>query len=322
VEGAVAPLIISHASEDPRFKDHPGLKQYGIESYIAVPLFRPDGTPFGTLCALDPLPTTLSEDDLDLLQLFSQLVTYELRAEEDLQTLRRLLQRTEHGRDRFLGMVGHDLRNPLTTIKLSARSLSQSRSLSPEDRQEVRLIEQSADRMRRLTGDLMEFTRSRLGGGFPIEPRPADLHDLCYRTVREFKAIYPGREIVLSLEGNGQGLCDPDRMSQVFSNLLDNALRHSPSTSRVEIRAGEREGRFSFTICNGGIPIPPDAQEIIFLPYLQDVQGEGKKEGLGLGLYIVDQIVRSHGGTVRVRSGPEEGTVFSLLLPFPSIRKS
>ncbi|MBW3623505.1 MAG: HAMP domain-containing histidine kinase [Armatimonadetes bacterium] len=229
--------------------------------------------------------------------------------------LHRLLRRMEQGRDQFLGMVGHDLRNPLTTIKLSAYALMQSSTLTADDRQEVVLIEQSANRMCRLTEDLLEFTRSRLEGRFPIEPRRADLHDLCYRSVREYKSLYPGRKIGLSLEGDGEGVCDPDRISQVLSNLLDNALRHSPDGTPVEIRVRDRQGEFTFEIHNEGPPLSEEVKETLFLPYVQDMQGKGNKGGLGLGLYIVDQIVRAHGGTIQVRSAAEEGTTFDLTLP-------
>ena len=280
-----------------------------------MPLFRPEGSRFGTLCALDPLPTSLSESDLDLLRLFAQLVTHELRAEEDFHLLHRLLNRMEGGRDRFLGMVGHDLRNPLTAIKLSAHALQESPSLSPADRQEVALIEQGANRMRRLTEDLLEFTRSRLGGGFPIELRRVDLHDLCYRLIREYKTLYPGRKIELTLEGDGEGECDPDRVWQVLSNLLDNALRHSPSDTPVRVGMRDHEGECSFQIHNLGLPIPAAEMESIFLPYIQGQKREGNRQGLGLGLYIVDQVIRAHGGTVEVHSTAEEGTTFTILLP-------
>lgn len=215
-----------------------------------------------------------------------------------------------------MGMVGHDLRNPLTAIKLSAQALRGSSSLSPADRQEIALIEHGANRMRRLTEDLLEFTRSRLGGGFPIEPQRVDLHDLCYRLIREYKAFYPGRKIELSLEGDGEGECDPDRVWQVLSNLLDNPLRHSPPDTPVRVGVRNHEGECSFVIHNLGLPIPAEEMELIFLPYIQGQQREGNKQGLGLGLYIVDQIIRA-GGTLNLRSTIEEGTTFTFRLPGP-----
>ena len=283
------------------------MKQYGIESYIAVPLYRPDGTVLGTLCALDPEPARLAPDDLDLLRMLSQLITHELRAGEEL----RLLHRMGQNREQLMGIVGHDLRNPLTTIHLSALALRKDPSLSRDHLRELTLIERGAHRMNRIVVDLLDITRSQLGRGLPVEKKSADLHDLCIRAVREYRSIYPERRIELELEGGGEGMCDPDRMFQVLSNLMGNALMHGPEESPISVRAGDDGERVIIQVRNGGFSIPREVLPTLFQPSPR----WGEEGGLGLGLYIADQIVRSHGGTLQVRSAAGSGTTFTIALP-------
>jgi signal transduction histidine kinase len=306
--GEAAALLISHASADPRFRDHPAPRLYGIESYIAVPLYRPDGTVLGTLCALDPRPTRLNPQDLELLHLFSHLLTHELRAEEEV----RWLQHAERFRAQVIGMLGHDLRHPLTAIQLSNQTLRENVRLTPELCDALNTIEQSATRMNRMIQELLDFTRSRFSGGYPILKEPTDLHDLCVRAIRECSLLHPDRNIDVELEGSGEGVCDPDRILQVLTNLICNALQYSPPDSTVAVRVDASEKGILLEVHNAGPPIPPEFLPGIFEPF---VRVEGRGSGMGLGLCIVDQIVRAHTGTVEVKSDESCGTMFRVRLP-------
>jgi signal transduction histidine kinase len=228
------------------------------------------------------------------------------------------LRQTAEFRERFMSIVSHDLRNPLNAILLSANALLRSDDLGERHVKGVRRIVTSAERMRRMISDLLDFARGRLGGGIPISARPVDLGVLCREVVEELEAGRPGREVVLKAEGNLQGEWDADRLSQLLINLGKNALDYSPEETRVRFTLLDEGERLRLEVHNEGAPIPPERLASIFEPFRRFVEDEGhspSSSGLGLGLYIVEQIVRAHGGTISVRSTEEEGTTFTVRLP-------
>jgi PAS domain S-box-containing protein len=226
------------------------------------------------------------------------------------------LRETAEFRERFMSIVSHDLRNPLNAILLSATALLRSDDLGERHVRGVRRIVTSAERMKRMISDLLDFARGRLGGGIPITLRTFDLGMLCREVVEELEAGRPGREVTLELEGDLRGTWDADRLSQLLINLGKNALDYSPEQTRVRFSVqGEREG-ILLEVHNEGPPIPPERLASIFEPFGRFSGNEAppSTSGLGLGLYIVEQIVRAHGGDVSVRSTEEEGTTFTVRL--------
>jgi PAS domain S-box-containing protein len=228
------------------------------------------------------------------------------------------LRQTAEFRERFMSIVSHDLRNPLNAILLSANALLRSDDLGERHVKGVRRIVTSAERMKRMISDLLDFARGRLGGGIPISARPMDLGALCREVVEELEAGRPGREVVVKAEGNLQGDWDPDRLSQLLINLGKNALDYSPAETRVHLMLQDEGETLRVEVHNAGAPIPPERLASIFEPFRRFVEEEGhapSSAGLGLGLYIVEQIVRAHGGAIAVRSTTEEGTTFTVRLP-------
>jgi PAS domain S-box-containing protein len=228
------------------------------------------------------------------------------------------LRQTAEFRERFMSIVSHDLRNPLNAVLLSANALLRSDDLDERHVKSVRRIVTSAERMRRMISDLLDFARGRLGGGIPISARLVDLGMLCREVVEELEAGRPGREVVLKAEGNLQGEWDADRLSQLLINLGKNALDYSPEATRVRFTLQDEGETLRLEVHNEGTPIPPERLASIFEPFRRFVEDEGHSpasSGLGLGLYIVEQIVRAHGGTLSVRSTAEEGTIFTVRLP-------
>ncbi len=216
-------------------------------------------------------------------------------------------QRTARFREHFVGIVSHDLRNPLTAILTSAQLLQRYGEL-PERQARVALrISSSADRMARMIDDLLDFARSRLGGGFPIQRRRMDLRQVCEQTVEELEFAWT-RSIPVEAQGDLWGSWDPDRIAQVISNLVGNALQHSQGDVRVTLR-GDGDSVVLDT-WNGGPPIPAEVVPHLFEPGRRDA----RSSGLGLGLFIVQQIVLAHGGHMEVSSGAG-GTVFRVALP-------
>jgi PAS domain S-box-containing protein len=234
-------------------------------------------------------------------------ITDRKRVEEELR-------RTAEFRERFLGIVSHDLRSPLNAILLSANTLLHSEAVQKHHLKAVRRITTSAERMGRMISELLDFTRGRLGGGIPIHPRPADLRHLCRLVVEELEAGHPERELRLAAQGRFQGEWDPDRLAQVFGNLGKNALEYSPEGTPVDFVLRDEGDTVSVEVHNEGPPIPAEEFASVFEPFQRAVEHHGSS-GLGLGLFIVQQIVSAHGGTVHVRSTKEEGTTFTVRLP-------
>jgi signal transduction histidine kinase len=214
-------------------------------------------------------------------------------------------------RDRFIGILGHDLRDPLAAVAMSAAFLRDSR-LDDRQRELVARIERGAGRIERMIGDVLDFTRGNLGGGIPISPVATDLAQICRAAVDEVAAAR-NRPIELELRGDLRGTFDPERAKQALANLLGNAVQYG--TGDIQLRAWERDDRRAvFTaVTNRGKAIPAERLRGIFDPFKAPTQPRGK--GLGLGLYIVQQIAISHGGVCRVVSTDEGGTTFSIEWP-------
>jgi signal transduction histidine kinase len=168
--------------------------------------------------------------------------------------------------------------------------------------------------MARMIAQLLDFTRARLGPGIPLNPQPCDLREVCANVVGEIDAEHPNR-LHLEAEGELTGQWDSDRLAQMFSNLFANAVDHGSQADPVRIRLCREDGAVRVQVSNRGEPIPAPLQATIFEPFRRGSRERtGQSRGLGLGLYITREIVRSHGGTIDLQSGPEE-TVFTVKLP-------
>jgi PAS domain S-box-containing protein len=219
-------------------------------------------------------------------------------------------------RERFIGILGHDLRNPLNAIKLSVRALRRHGGLSPRQLQLTHGIEASVTRMGNMISDILDLTRARLSGGIPLRLASTSLPAVCRQVVEELSMAHPGRRITFEEQGEGQGFWDPERLAQVVSNLVGNALEHGAREETISVRCVGEPERQVLEVSNQGAPIPRHLLATLFDPFRQvDPAQGGRKGGLGLGLFIVREIVEAHGGQVSVRSTQEEGTTFTVVLP-------
>jgi signal transduction histidine kinase len=173
--------------------------------------------------------------------------------------------------------------------------------------------------MSRLIGDLLDYSRTRLGQGLPVVRRPAQLDAICRDAIEELRTIHPERTIEYRPEGDGEGEWDAGRVSQVLMNLLTNAARYSPPEASIRLswRGGEEK---VIAVHNDGPPIDPALLGRMFEPFKRGAHAghessSSSSRGLGLGLYIVREIVRAHGGSVGVRSEQGAGTTFTVVLP-------
>jgi signal transduction histidine kinase len=233
----------------------------------------------------------------------------------------RYSEEIDRSRELFLGILGHDLRNPLAAI--SGLAELQARAKEPERCAAfAKQISISAGRMSRMITDLLELTRVRLGTGIVTTRITADLREICATAVQEMQAIFPDRIFRLDCADSLAGEWDAARMSQVVSNLLGNAVQHGAATSAVTL-SGKRNGNLvEIAVHNEGTPIAADAMPKLFDRLFQG-QVSGKTDddqstSLGLGLYIANEIVMAHGGTISVTSSELEGTIFTTRLPIVS----
>jgi sigma-B regulation protein RsbU (phosphoserine phosphatase) len=163
-------------------------------------------------------------------------------------------------------------------------------------------------------GDLLDLTRARLGPGIPIARRPTDLEAICQEVAAEIKAVHPDAELLRSTAGDLAGDWDADRLTQVVSNLVGNALQHGDGT-RVKVVAQGMKDEVLLSVHNDGRPIPEPVQASIFEPFARYAPTEGSTKSLGLGLFIARAIVLAHGGTINVSSTADRGTTFAVKLP-------
>lgn len=228
----------------------------------------------------------------------------------------RALQSSEdeaHLREQFIAILGHDLRNPLAAIGSAVRIASRH----PHDEKIAALfaaIDGSADRMAKLIDGIMDFARARLGGGIPVDLKLVDtLSDGFKNVVDEIRLAHPDRTIQLSFEFDNALVCDPARLDQLLSNLVANAVTHGSRDKPITVATYKRNGYFVMSVTNSGNRIAKDTLSNLFKPF--ERAGESASlQGLGLGLYIADQIAKAHSGKIAATSD-ETGTVFRLDIP-------
>jgi len=220
--------------------------------------------------------------------------------------------RVEQARELFIGILGHDLRNPLSAILMGVELLG---DLAGPEASIVARIARSANRIEVMIRDLLDFARGRLAGGIPVAPRRCDLRALCNEAVAEMTQAHPERAIRFEAHGHLHGQWDPDRVEQVVSNLIGNAIAHG--VGAIGLVACDEGDEVVITVHNEGAAIPAAMLATLFEPFTaRDLGGApAKRVGLGLGLYIASEIVHAHGGTISVDSAEGTGTTFTLRLP-------
>jgi signal transduction histidine kinase len=229
------------------------------------------------------------------------------------EAMHRYATRREEVRERFVAILGHDLRDPLSTVVISANVLAANPTLKPEHRVVASRIVRACDRMQRMISDVLDFARGHLGSGIPANPTLNDMGEICRAAADEITGANPQREIEVDLSGDLRGAFDRDRVHQAMTNLISNAIQHSEAG--IEVRAYETEDHHAVIteVTSHGEVIPDDLRGRLFDPFAQgDIAGP--RRGLGLGLFIVQQIALAHGGICDV-SSDESGTTFSIRWP-------
>lgn len=308
-------IVFGHASTHPQYCHHPTPRLYGIESYLSMPIVLGDGTFFGTLCAIDPRPASLDDPNLvTTFRLFAQLIASQLDLEARVSSSDTALigaRADAELREQFIAVLGHDLRNPLNSIRLGGAALH---GISPRVTRTVEMIERSCTRMGELIDNVLDLARGRLGGGIPLELRAeSSLREAIAHVVDEVRIVNPERTITASIDIDRSVTCDRGRLGQLVSNLLVNAVQHGAASEPVELRAAIEDDQLRLVVHNRGEPIPPHRLATIFHPFAR--AKDDNRPGLGLGLYIASEIAKAHGGSLDVVSCAAEGTRFRFRMP-------
>ena len=250
--------------------------------------------------------------DLDDLIRFNEAIDQAIA-----ESVSRFSQAVGETQERFLAILSHDLRTPLGAIITSTQFMLDTDGLEEPHRTLVSRAASSARRMNQMVLDLVEFTRTRLGDGIPIVRAQMDARRLVHDVAVEIAASHPDSTVHVESSGNLSGAWDRDRLTQVLTNLVGNAVQHGSAGAPIKVSARGLADEVTLAVHNEGPAIPVDQQAVIF----EEGRQAGVRSGAhdrrhqGLGLYIVERIVAAHGGTVSVRSSAGEGTTFTVRLP-------
>ncbi|HUG39437.1 MAG TPA: sensor histidine kinase [Longimicrobiales bacterium] len=229
-------------------------------------------------------------------------------------------ENVEEAKEMFLAILGHDLRTPLGAIYTSAKFMLETGELKEPHLSLTARIVNSATRTVGMIGDLLDFTRSRLGGGIPVVRENVNLGKLLHEAVDEIAAVHPQRNFRVDTRKDQSGEWDAARLSQALTNLIGNAGEHAPPGTSISVGLDGERDDVVITIHNMGAGIPGDQLDGLFNPLKTRERGSvaasrGPTGNLGLGLYIAERIVHAHGGRIDVESSEMEGTTFTVHLP-------
>ncbi len=253
------------------------------------------------------------KDVIDLIR-FNEAIDQQLA-----ESVSHFTEKVSHSKDLFIGMLSHELRNPLNVITMAAH-LQAATPPNGIERHNL-LTKQITESVLRATGivdDLLDVTRARFGSGIPVVKAPMDMGYVSKLLVEETRMAHPIHNIMLDVSGNVKGEWDQTRMGQVFANLLGNAIQYGSNDSPVSVTIKGDGEEIVISVHNEGEPIPPEKIKVIFNSLtraITDESDQNKGTNLGLGLYITKEIVTSHGGKINVTSSKENGTAFTIRLP-------
>ena len=235
------------------------------------------------------------------------------------EAVRGFTDQVDQARQMFLAILGHDLRNPLNAIMLSAQILRDERTCSPSSSEVILQIASSGDAMARMLNDFLDFAGTQLGKPMPVSPAPTDLAAVCTDVIKEISTANPSRKFRQEVHGDITGEWDAARLRQLLSNLLGNAVQHGSAATVIEVDIKGEASDVVLSVRNEGSPIPTGLLPRVFEPlvsgYSPDARAGRRNGSMGLGLYIAREVVTAHGGRIEVKSSDEDGTVFTVKLP-------
>ena len=306
-----------------RYADHACPATYAFRSYVSVPVRLPGGETFGTLCAIDPEPAAVeNEATMESFRLYAELVAMHIDAARRIGAGAAELAAEREAaelREQLLAVLGHDLGNPLGAIDANAQLVE---AVAGEDTAiaAARSIGRSVARMGELVGNLLDLARQRRGETMVLEVGDApELAGRLRQVIEELAVSHPERRVEVRVHAHAGVRCDPDRVAQLLSNLLGNALQHGGGQRPVVVETSVVDDVFSLAVANANAdgPILPEVRARLFRPFRRGDERDGAAgamAGLGLGLHIAHEIALAHGGTLECRSDAR-GTRFTFAMP-------
>ncbi|HVV81578.1 MAG TPA: HAMP domain-containing sensor histidine kinase [Kofleriaceae bacterium] len=216
--------------------------------------------------------------------------------------------------EQMIGIVSHDLRNPMSTLCMGAAVLAGG-ELNASQRRVVGQMARATDHATRLIADLLDFTQARLGSGLATEAAEVDIHAVVADALEDLRLAHPERAVAHTASGCGTCTADANRIAQLLGNLVANAVAYGHPEVPITVTTRVTDDACEISVHNGGPPIPADVQARLFQPMTRGTRAGSRARSVGLGLFIVHEIVRAHGGTTSVRSTADEGTTFRAVFP-------
>lgn len=237
------------------------------------------------------------------------------QAQAELREAYAISQRRALFAEQMVAIVSHDLKNPLTAIRMASDFLSR-RERTPKERQLLGHIGQSSERAQRMIADLLDFTQARVGQGISIKAASLDLHSVIHRAVDELRVAFPKATLEHHSVGQGDACLDADRVQQIIGNLVANSVAYGDLQRPITVTSRLCDGACEVSVHNYGEPIPESLLAGLFEPMTRGTDQGSDVRSVGLGLYIVRELARVHGGDVAVKSCAVGGTTFSVEFPW------
>jgi signal transduction histidine kinase len=313
VDTAVDPVRLE---AEARSREHFALlRDIGFGAEMVVPLVA-RGRPLGTITFVSAGPGRYYAAELALARELAARAALAI----DNARLYRAAQDAVRTRDRFLALVAHDLKSPLTAIKgiaqlLRRQSGALAASLPPAFADRLQQVEHASRRMARVLDDLVDVARLEAGQGLALERRETDLAALARRVVEEHEPSVGPDRLRLEATARSVGCWDAARLERVLDNLIGNAVKYSPEGGPITVRLAADDGSAVLSVRDDGIGVPIDDRERIFEQFHRAANAAGRFPGTGLGLFGVREIVQAHGGTIHVESEEGRGSTFVVRLP-------
>ena len=309
-------LAVNRFDDDERFRLHPASAPHRFQSYISAPIILADDTVFGTLCAMDRKPAQVDNPEtIGTFRLFAELIARHLDADRAVALAEQRLMDERVAadlRERFVAILGHDLRNPLASIQAGTKRIGR---LSDDEQitATLSLMQRSIERLATLIDNAMDFARGQMHDGMELQ-RKADepLEPVLIEIIEELRSSWPERRIEADFHLTRTVNADRKRLGQLVFNLVGNALAHGSEEGPIRVNASTRDHEFVLSVANPGLPITADRLARLFRPFNRD-NSQGRS-GLGLGLYVAAEIARAHRGEISVSSTAEE-TCFTFRMP-------
>lgn len=233
------------------------------------------------------------------------------QAQAELSEAYAIAQRRALFAEQMVAIVSHDLKNPLTAIRMATDMLARSER-TPKERQLLGHIGQSSERAQRMIADLLDFTQARVGHGISIKTTPLDLHSVIQHAVDELRMAFPKATLKHQAEGTGQACLDADRVQQIIGNLVANSVAYGDLLLPITITSRLGDSGCEVAVHNHGAAIPQTLIAVLFEPMTRGTDQGSEVRSVGLGLYIVRELAKAHGGDVAVNSCTNLGTTFTV----------